>query len=80
MLVCNSTLRARIGDPAPFNAGNSRISFVDNFCYLGCIIDRELTMIPQYKAVYRRVEQKIVMLCIVMYIYRVLNNAVNSIY
>ena len=51
-------MRDRIGDPAPFNAGNSNICFVDNFCYLGCIIDKELTMIPHYKAVYRCVEQK----------------------
>ena len=52
----------RIGDPAPFNAVNSNILFVENFCYLGCIIDRELTMLAQYNAVYRRVEQKLFML------------------
>ena len=39
MIVCSSAKRATLIDPAPFNAGNSRISFVDNFCYLGCIID-----------------------------------------
>ena len=62
MLVCNTAKRDLLNDPAPFNAGNSTISFVKNFCYLGCIIDSELTMVPALKDVYRKVEQKIYML------------------
>ena len=62
MIVCNSGKRGALTDPAPFNAGNSIISFVDNFCYLGCIIDSDLTMLPALKDVYRKVEQKIYML------------------
>ena len=68
MITCSPTIRSRMADPAPFNAGNSRISFVDHFCYLGCIIDNGLTMLPQYKAVYRRVEQKIFMLAKLRYL------------
>ena len=68
MIVCSQTLREHIGDPAHFNAGNSRIAFVDNFCYLGCIIDNDLTMVPQYRAIYRRVEQKIFVLCKLRYL------------
>ena len=62
MIVCNMTRRDTLIDPAPFNAGNSTISFVRNFCYLGCIIDSELTMLPALKDVYRKVEQKVYML------------------
>ena len=64
-LCCYVILKVKRNDlnrPAPFNAGNSIITFVENFCYLGCIIDNKLTMVPQYKAVYRRVEQKVFML------------------
>ena len=63
MVLCSKANHNMLDSPASFNAGNSKISFVDNFCYLGCIIDNELTMIPQCKAVYRRVEQKVFMLC-----------------
>ena len=59
MIVCSATKREIVLDPAPFNAGNSRISFVDNFCYLGCIIDSGLTMLPAFKDIYRKVEQKV---------------------
>ena len=62
MIVCNSARHDVLIDPIPFNAGNSIISFVDHFCYLGCIIDSELTMLPALKCVYRKVEQKIYML------------------
>ena len=62
MIVCNKPNRDILVDPAPLNAGNSTITFVDNFCYLGCIIDSELSMIPALKDVYRKVEQKIYML------------------
>ena len=62
MLVCNANKRDRLIDPAPFNAGNSTIVFVNTFCYLGCIIDTELTMLPALKHIYRKVEQKIYML------------------
>ena len=58
MVLCNRAKRDALGSPAPFNAGNSAISFVNNFCYLGCITDHELTMIPAYKDIYRKVEQK----------------------
>ena len=56
MIVCNSVKRAQLIDPAHFNAGNSIISFVDNFCYLN------LTMVPALKDIYRKVEQKIYLL------------------
>ena len=62
MIVCSSVKRDAVRDPAPFNAGNSRISFVDNFCYLGCVIDSGLTMLPAFKDIYRKVEQKVYML------------------
>ena len=42
--------------------GNSIISFVEHFCYLGCIIDSELSVVPALKDVYRKVEQKVYML------------------
>ena len=48
--------------PRPFNAGNRPISFVNKCCYLGCIIDNELTMVPEYKSVYRRIEHKVFLL------------------
>ena len=67
-IIGSSYKSDRIGSPAHFNAGNSRISFVEHFCYLGCIIDNDLTMLPQYKAIYRRVEQKIYMLCKLRYL------------
>ena len=31
-------------DPAPLNAGNSTIIFVENFVYLGITLDRELCL------------------------------------
>ena len=62
MMLCSKPKRNMLNRPTHFNAGNSKIAFVENVCYLGCIIDNELTMIPQYKAVYRRVEQKVFML------------------
>ena len=68
MILCSKAKHDILDSPAPFNAGNSKIAFVDNFCYLGCIIDNELTMIPQFKAVYRRVEQKVFMLCKLRYL------------
>ena len=46
MLVCNKRRMETTGIPAHFNAGNGKIAFVKNFCYLGCILDRELTMVP----------------------------------
>ena len=63
MVLCSKANHDMLDSPASFNAGNSKIAFVDNLCYLGCIIDNELTMIPQFKAVYRRVEQKVFMFC-----------------
>ena len=57
MILCNKTNRDALGSLAPFNVGNSTISCVKKCCYLGCILDYELTMIPAYKDVYRNVEQ-----------------------
>ena len=68
MYICTQALNDRMDDPTHFNAVNSEISFVENFSYLGCIIYRELTMVPQYKAIYRRVEQKMFMLCKLRYL------------
>ena len=62
MIICNPAQRVTLIDPARFNAGNSIISFVENFCYLGCIIHSGLTMSPALKDAYRKVEQKIYML------------------
>ena len=62
MLICSKGARTIIGSPAPFKAGNSEIMFVRKYCYLGCIIDDELTMLHEYKAVYRKAERKIFML------------------
>ena len=62
MCISNRYTAREIEGHAHFNAGNRPILFVNRFCYLGCIIDNELTMIPKYKAVYRRVEHKIFML------------------
>ena len=62
MLICNRPNRDAIHDPAPFDAGNSNISFVHKFCYLGCTIDRDMTMYHEYKALYRKVEHQIFML------------------
>ena len=62
MIICNSAKHDMLIDPIPVNVGNSIISFVDNVCYLGCIIDSELTMFPALKDVYRKVEQKIYIL------------------
>ena len=33
--------------------------YVQKYCYLGCVIDEDLTLSQEYKAVYRRVERKI---------------------
>ena len=62
MYISDSCTAREIECHAHFNAGNRPILFVNRFCYLGCIIDNEMTMVPEYKAVYRRVEHKIFML------------------
>ena len=62
MFISNTYKAREIECHAHFNAGNRQILFVNKFCYLGCIIDNEMTMVPEYKAVYRRVEHKIFML------------------
>ena len=46
MMVCNKMRMETTGIPAHFNAGNSKIAFVNNRYYLGCLLDRELTMVP----------------------------------
>ena len=56
------TSRVSIGDPAHFNAGNSRIIFVTNFVYLGTTLDNELTVEPLYKNVCRQIDQKLFIL------------------
>ena len=67
MVICNNVNRRDLFDPAPFDAGNRQISFVSHFCYLGAIIDNEMTMTPEYKAVYRKVKQKVFMLGKLLY-------------
>ena len=62
MLICNSRIRQLIDCPAPFNAGNRQIMFVHNYCYLGCVINDELSIVNEYKAVYRKAERKVYML------------------
>ena len=62
MLLCNSLERQHIGSPAPFNAGNRKIIFVHSYCYLGCVINDELNMESEFKAVYRKAERKVYML------------------
>ena len=62
MVICNKRKRIVLGNPAPFNAGNRPISFVQHFCYLGAILDNQMSMLQEYKAVYRKVEYKIFML------------------
>ena len=49
MLICNKNVRTVIGDPAPFNVGNGQIMFVHSYCYLGCVINDELTISNEYK-------------------------------
>ena len=49
-------------DPAPFNAGNSRMMFVKSFVYLGTTLDTEMTLEPLYKNVSRRIDQKLFIL------------------
>ena len=62
MYIASSYEREEIERHAPFNAGNRSITFVNRFCYLGCIIDNKMSMVPEYKAVYRKVEHKIFLL------------------
>ena len=62
MSISSPGTRNYIQGHAPFNVGNRPIMFVKKFCYLGCIIDDELTMIPEFNAVYRRVDHKVFML------------------
>ena len=60
MLICNSLTRRLIECPAPFNAGNRQIVMcVHNYYYLGCVINDELTILNEYKAVYRKAEWKV---------------------
>ena len=47
---------------APFNAGNRQILFVHSYCYLGFVIDDELTISHEYKAAYKKAERNIYML------------------
>ena len=62
MLVCNTPARQCVGCPAPFNAGNRQILFVNIYCYLGCKISDELSILNEYKAVYMKAERKVYML------------------
>ena len=50
-------------DPVPFNAGNSEISYVKSFVYLGTTLDCEMTLEALYKNVCRQVDQKLFILC-----------------
>ena len=49
-------------DPAPFNAGNSKIMFAESFKYLGTTVDSEMTLEPLYKNVRRQIYQIIFLL------------------
>ena len=51
--------RKRIGCPAPFNAGNNKIMFVHSYCYLGCIINDELSITNEW--LYMKAERNICM-------------------
>ena len=62
MIVANRGKLNTLNDPAPFNAGNRRIMFVNKFSYLGITLDNEMLLEPLYKDVCRQVEQKLVML------------------
>ena len=62
MYISNTYKRNDIESHAPFNAGNSNILYVNKFCYLGCILDNEMSMLHEYKAIYRRIEHKVYML------------------
>ena len=57
MIVANRGKLNTLNDPAPFNAGNRRIMFVNKFSYLGIILDSEMLLEPLYKNVCRQVEQ-----------------------
>ena len=62
MIVANRGKLKSVVYPAPFNAGNRQIMFVDKFSYLGIILDSELLLEPLFKNVCRQVEQKLFML------------------
>ena len=62
MIMGNRGKLNSITDPAPFNAGNSKITFVESFVYLGFTLDRELMLYPLYKNVCRQVDQKLFIL------------------
>ena len=62
MIVANKGKLKYMHDPAPFNAGNRQIMFVNRFSYLGIILDDELLLEPLYKNVCRQEEQKLFML------------------
>ena len=62
MIVGSKGRLNSIIDPAPFNAGNSRIMFVNHFTYLGIILDCELNLDSLYKNVTRQVDQKLFIL------------------
>ena len=62
MIVANRGKLNSVIDPAPFNAGNRQIMFVDRFSYLGIVLDSELLLEPLFRNVCRQVEQKLFML------------------
>ena len=62
MIVANTGKLNALQDPAPFNAGNRQIMFVNKFSYLGIVFDNEMLLEPLYKNVCRQVEQKLFML------------------
>ena len=59
MIVANRGKLKASRDPAPFNAGNRQILFVNRFSYLSIVLDNELLLEPLYKNVCRQVEQKL---------------------
>ena len=62
MLFCNAPVRQHIDCPAPFNVSTRQIMFVHSYCYLGCVINYELCISNENKAVYREAERKVYML------------------
>ena len=58
MFICNNMAR-QVLRSALFEAGNRQITFVNSYCYLGCIIDDELSLVNEYRSVYRKADRKV---------------------
>ena len=58
-MIGNRAKLENLNSHAPFNAGNRRIMFVNQFVYLGITLDDEMTLEPLYTNVVRQTEQKL---------------------